>query len=175
MPKFRRVWAMPNRHTFLIKPIREEIESIISGLGEDAVIVDPFAGYNSLGNITNDLNPDAPTTHHMDALEFLMGLGDESADCILIDPPYSPRQVAECYRGIGRNVTMQDTQLSRTMSMVKKQAARILRPGGVAVCCGWNSNGIGKSLGFRLKSVLIVPHGGGHNDTIVTSETKGVA
>jgi hypothetical protein len=33
MPKFRRVWAMPNRHTFLIKPIREEIESVISGLG----------------------------------------------------------------------------------------------------------------------------------------------
>lgn len=40
------------------------------------------------------------------------------------------------------------------------------------MCCGWNSNGLGKGRGFELDELLIVAHGGSKNDTIVTVEEK---
>jgi hypothetical protein len=54
----------------------------------------------------------------------------------------------------------------------KREVARIVRPGGLVVCCGWRSGGMGKSNGMELLEVLLVPHGGDHNDTIVTVEKK---
>ena len=46
------------------------------------------------------------------------------------------------------------------------------KPNGVALCFGWNSNGVGKTRGFEMQEVLIVPHGGSKNDTICTVERK---
>ena len=37
---------------------------------------------------------------------------------------------------------------------------------------GWNSGGIGYKYGFEIKRILMVPHGGWHNDTICTVEVK---
>lgn len=37
---------------------------------------------------------------------------------------------------------------------------------------GWNSGGIGKTNGFEIEQILLVPHGGWHNDTICTVERK---
>ena len=37
---------------------------------------------------------------------------------------------------------------------------------------GWNSGGIGKKYGFEIIRILLVPHGGWHNDTICTVEVK---
>ena len=39
---------------------------------------------------------------------------------------------------------------------------------------GWNSGGIGKSYGFKIARILLVPlpHGGWQNDTICTVEIK---
>jgi 16S rRNA G966 N2-methylase RsmD len=34
---------------------------------------------------------------------------DNSVDVILFDPPYSGRQVAECYKKLNKTVTMNDT------------------------------------------------------------------
>ena len=50
--------------------------------------------------------------------------------------------------------------------------ARKIKIGGLAISCGWNTNGVGKTRGFRMIEILIVPHGGGHNDTLVTVEEK---
>jgi hypothetical protein len=55
---------------------------------------------------------------------------------------------------------------------VKDALHERLKRGGVAVCCGWNSSGFGVGRGYRLTDVLLVAHGGAHNDTIVTVETK---
>lgn len=92
-----RVWAMPNKWTFSIKPIKQLIGEEMTG----GLWIDPFAGECSPASITNDLNPERPTTYHMDALEFLKTFDDNSVDGVLYDPPYSPRQVKECYDGIG--------------------------------------------------------------------------
>ena len=56
--------------------------------------------------------------------------------------------------------------------MCRTELARVVKPGGKVICCGWNTTGMGKSRGFRMDRILLVPHGGQRNDTIVTVETK---
>ena len=88
------------------------------------------------------------TDYHLDALEFLKLIESESADCVLYDPPYSLRQVVEHYKGVGRNVTQETTQATwRARHLDEIQ--RILKPGGKALCFGWNSNGVGKKKRIR--------------------------
>lgn len=55
---------------------------------------------------------------------------------------------------------------------VKDECSRITKPGGIALCFGWNSNGMGKSRGFDIREILLVAHGGKHNDTICMAEVK---
>lgn len=43
---------------------------------------------------------------------------------------------------------------------------------GYAICFGWNSVGFGKQRGFEIIEILLICHGGHHNDTIVTVERK---
>lgn len=57
-------------------------------------------------------------------------------------------------------------------SEVKNEMARIIRPGGKAICFGWNSMGLGINRGFEMLEILLVPHGGSKNDTIVTVEKR---
>lgn len=159
---------MPNSKTFQIKPIKEFVEKYID---DTSVIIDPFANDCKYGTITNDLNPEYDTDYHMDALDFLKEIKTESADVVLYDPPYSLRQVVECYKGFGKTVTQETTQSSwraRHLDEIK----RILKPNGIALCFGWNSNGVGKTRGFEMIDVLLVPHGGSKNDTICTAERK---
>ena len=134
------------------------------------VWVDPFAGVKSPATITNDLNPERPTDYHMDALAFLKTFADNSVDGVLYDPPYSQRQVKECYDGIQGGLKWDGR--TTFWSETKNEAARILRPGGKVICFGWNSMGLGAKRGFTMQRILLVPHGGTRNDTICTVEVK---
>lgn len=165
----RRVWAMPHSDTFKVAPIYQFVAAHLT----EGVWLDPFARNTPFRArcVTNDLNPDTPTDFHMESLEFLRRYDDSTVDGVIFDPPYSPRQISECYKSVGRAVHMRDTQ-SAFYSERKKEVARVLRHGGKALCFGWNSGGIGKSLGFELIDLLLVPHGGWHNDTICTAEVK---
>ena len=162
-----RKWCMPNKNTFDIKPIKEIINKYLV----DGIIIDPFANKNKIATITNDLDEQYDTNYHMDATDFLRMFDDESVDMILYDPPYSPRQVSECYKNLGMTVNMKTTQASY-WSNQKKEIGRILKPNGIVITCGWNSGGIGKKYGMEIQEILLVPHGGWHNDTIVTIEKK---
>lgn len=169
-----RKWAMPNKETFTIAPIRDLIGKYIANAATDSVWIDPFVRnsvFKSKMKYTNDLNPEFTATHHMDALDFLKQIEDTSVGGVLFDPPYSARQVSECYKGVGRNVTSTDTQ-SSFYSKLKKEITRIIRPGGTVISFGWNSNGMGLTNGFEMVELLLVSHGGHHNDTIVTVEKK---
>lgn len=163
-----RIWAMSNSRTFNIKPIQKFVERHLINA---SVIVDPFANECKYGTITNDLNPEFNTTYHLDALDFLNQLPSESADVVLYDPPYSLRQVSECYKGFGLDVT-QETTRSSWRARHLDEIARILKPGGKCLCFGWNSNGVGKKRGFEMTELLLVAHGGSKNDTICTAEIK---
>jgi hypothetical protein len=164
--QMNRIWQMPNSNTFEIKPIKELIEKYATGL-----IIDPFANKNKIATITNDLNTEYDTDYHIDATEFLKIFEENSIDTVLYDPPYSPRQVSECYKKFGMTVNMQTTQASY-WSKQKEQIGKITKIGGIVITCGWNSGGIGKKYGFKIIEILLVPHGGWHNDTIVTVERK---
>ncbi len=157
---------MPNKHTFLIQPIAELLARYV-GKGW----IDPFAGYNSPAEITNDLNPKCPTTYHMKALDFLRGLNG-SFNGVLFDPPYSTGQVKECYESVGIRFMQNDAQMVVRWTPEKVEIARLIKPGGYAISFGWNSNGIGIKYGFQIEEILLVAHGGAHNDTIVTVERK---
>ena len=165
--QINRKWCMPNKNTFDIKPIKEVIDKYMV----EGVIIDPFANKNKIATITNDLDEQYDTNYHMDATDFLKMFEDNSVDMVLYDPPYSPRQVSECYKNLGKAVNMQTTQTSY-WSNQKKEIGRILKPNGIVITCGWNSGGIGKKYGMEIQEILLVPHGGWHNDTIVTVERK---
>lgn len=165
--KFSRVWAMPNSRTFQIKPIKEFIDRhLVVGIS-----IDPFANTSRICTITNDLDPDMGCVYCLDAYEFLQLFDDESVDFVLFDPPYSPRQVAEEYRRLGKTVNMETTQ-SSYWSKMKNEIARITKPGGVVLSFGWNTNGIGKKRGFDQVEIMIVDHGGAHNATLCLAEKK---
>jgi hypothetical protein len=165
--KITREWAMPSKHTFTIKPIKLLIERYV---GDGDGWIDPFAGDNSPAEMTNDLNPKKKAGCNMHALEFVKMVSGEF-NGILFDPPYSPRQVKECYNSFGVSAWKKDTQ---GFSAVKRAAATRIVPGGYAISFGWNSNGFGKKLGFEAIEMLVVAHGGNHNDTICLVERKGI-
>lgn len=161
-----RQWAMPSRHTFLIKPIAGLLKKYIgNGIGW----IDPFAGENSPAEITNDMNPEKPAQYHLHAKEFAQVLAGTYKG-VLFDPPYSLRQVKECYDSIGVKLFQEDTQ--RFPQNVKEIVAGKIEMGGIAITFGWNSQGFGKNLGFKMIEIMLVAHGRGHNDTIVTVERK---
>lgn len=163
-----RKWAMPSSKTFSIKPIAELIDKYnVDG----CVSIDPFANDSKIAMITNDIDTQYDTDYNMDATDFLKMFADESVDLVLYDPPYSARQISECYKKLGMSVNMQTTQASYWTKQ-KKEIARILRKGGHCITCGWNSGGIGSSNGFEIQEILLVAHGGWHNDTIVTVDKK---
>jgi len=165
---------MPSAETFTIEPVAA---LLARWLGCRSVIVDPFARDSRIGTHRNDLNPATAADWHLDARDFLRRLAADGveADAVLFDPPYSPRQIAEVYQQIGRPCSTEDTQNARLYREVRDLATALLRPGGVAISCGWNSSGFGVERGFTLREVLIVAHGGAHNDTIVTVETYDAA
>ncbi len=164
-----RIWAMPNKWTFRIPPIQALLCEELKGC---EIIVDPFAGQYSPATITNDINPKRPTQHHLDALEFLRGLPDGIADAVLYDPPYSIRQAKECYEDFGADKFDIHPSNMEWWAECKNQCGRVAKADSKVICCGWSSNGLGMNRGFEMKRILLVPHGGHRNDTIVTVEVK---
>ena len=170
VPKMQRAWAMPNSLTFSIKPIRELIEATIA---DCASVCDPFVRNSPFKSrcVSNDLDTSVDAHFHMDALDFLKSRSDSEFDAVLFDPPYSPRQVSECYKRMGLSVNMATTQAS-FWSNLKREIQRVVMPGGVVITFGWNSGGIGQKYGFDIEQILLVAHGGWHNDTICTVERR---
>jgi len=145
--RVRRIWAMPNKRTFTIKPIKELLKKYIS---DWKIVIDPF-----------------PFDYSKDATEYLNELTDGFNVIAVFDPPYSPRQLKECYKGKGEY----DTKAS-TWSNWKNLLSKKIKKGGKIISFGWNSNGMGIKRGFKIIELLIVPHGAMHNDTICTVEEK---
>ena len=164
-----RAWAMPNKQTFSIKPISEFIERWKHET--PGIWIDPFGGQNKYAEFKNDLNPDIDADSHLDAIEFLRSISKHDGINIFFDPPYSPRQISECYHSVGIKTNIHTTQ-SSWYSNIKDEIAQLVSTGGIVISASWNSNGIGKNRGFEIEEIMIVAHGGWHNDTIVVAERK---
>lgn len=61
-----RVWQMPNKNIFAIKPIKALIDKY--SFGE---IIDPFANSNKIAIITNDLDEQYNTDYQLGCIGFL--------------------------------------------------------------------------------------------------------
>lgn len=158
---------MPNKHTFKMNPIRDILNKYVgNGIGW----IDPFAGENSPAEFTNDLNPCKPTKYHLYAHEF-SELMQGKFKGVIFDPPYSLRQIKECYDEIGALYTDNWTN-DASFGKVKDILAGKIENGGYAISFGWSSMGFGINRGFQMIEILLVPHGGHHYDTIVTVERK---
>ncbi len=166
--RVERIWSMPNKNTFEIPPIKGLLEEEVD---LSKYWIDPFANRNKIASVTNDLNLEYDTDYHLDALDFLKLFEDASVDGVLYDPPYSPRQVSECYNDVGYTVTW-DTTKASFWGNHKREISRIVKIGGKVITFGWNSGGIGYKYGFEIERILLVAHGGWHNDTICTVEVK---
>src|SRR3990167_4608062 len=150
--KITRIWAMPSRWTFTIKPITELLKEEVKDKGE--LWCDPFAGENSPADIQNDINQDTPAKHHLDALTFLKTLESNWYDGVLYDPPYSITQ-ARMYGTLTPLGEKRFTSM-KYWADCKNEIARILKPGGKAICFGWSSMGLGKNRGFEMNRILLV-------------------
>lgn len=165
----RRVWAMPSADTFDIPVIADFVKW---RLKHSKCSIDPYARNKRWATYTNDLNPATAAEHHMDAEEFLSMLVNQgvTADLVILDPPYSPRQIKDCYDSIGMTPTESDCQISATHKRRKALIEKLVPPGGVVLKFGWNTGGMGK--GWTQEEILLVCHGGNHNDTICTAERR---
>lgn len=170
LPMFR-AFAGPSSDTFDVPPIGGFVRKYLL---RSKISIDPFARNKRWATYTNDLNPDTAAESHLDAEEFLRQLAANGvkADLLIFDPPYSPRQIAECYAGIGRTVTMQDTQSCVLYSRVRSAIPAVLSENGIVLSFGWNSNGMGRKHGFAMIEMLVVAHGAAHNDTICIAEQR---
>ena len=164
---FRRVWAMPNADTFSVPDMGNMVKKY---LRESVVSVDPFARNKRWATHTNDINPNTEAEHHMEARDFLRHLVKEGvkADLVIFDPPYSPRQVSEVYSEIGLTATMKDTQTAAMKKECRTLMRQLCEPGSVVLSFGWNTVGMGK--GWHTEEIMLVCHGGDHNDTICMAD-----
>ena len=157
--EIKRIFAMPNHLTFDIKPIKELLDRyVIDGKGW----IDPFANNSERTEYSNDLNPDCKTKYHLDAFEFVEQL-EGKYHGVLFDPPYSMHQTNQMYKGYG---------LRKQVSVIMDILSNKIEVGGFAISFGWSTNGFGKSRGFEIVEILLVAHGGSHNDTTCVVERK---
>lgn len=163
--KISYAWVMPNHNTFEMKPVKQFIEQHLEGFS-----CDPFARNSKIAFVTNDINYSFNTDYNLDALQFLKLFPENHFDSLLFDPPYSLRQLKECYDGIGLALT--GHQSKKFYSDIKDEISRIIKPGGIVLSFGWSSVGMGKQRGFQKKELKLLCHGGIHNDTICLKEVK---
>ncbi len=159
--KMDRVWAMPSTRQFSIPAIARLIREECDGCDQKSVI-EPF-----------------PYQAKRDAFEYLKSLPTASVSVCLLDPPYSSKQAVDNYNvdnnngsssSVFRTITWQSPKAF--WSQMRDEITRVIRPGGKCITLAWNSQGIGKGRGFEITRILLVAHGGGRNDTILTVEKK---
>lgn len=171
MIKFSREWDMPNAETFSIPTIGAFVKRYLLA---SKVSIDPFARNKRWATYTNDINPNTAADSHMEAADFLHDLHKRgvTADLLLFDPPYSPRQLKECYDSMGRKMQMEDGQTARLRKEWRLAALPLLNKEAVVLTFGWNTVGFGKEFGFEIEEIMLVCGGADHNDTICMAERR---
>lgn len=165
---FSRAFAMPSAETFSIRPIADFVRRY---LASSKISIDPFSRNKTLATWCNDIDPATAAPVHMDAEDFCRSFHC-TVDLALFDPPYSPRQISECYKNFGREVTAKDTQNAALYKRVRDALDPLIALDGIVLSFGWSSNGMGKGRGYQIEEVMMVAHGGAHNDTICIAERK---
>ena len=154
---FEHIRCPLHRFTFQNKPIRHWVERNCEGS-----VLNLFAGKTILDipETRNDVDPDMPAGHHLDALEFLETWNGPRFRTILLDPPYAYRKSMELYKG---NICSPFRQL-------KDAALQCIEPGGLVITFGYHSIVMGANRQFQLERLALFSHGGAIHDTIASVE-----
>lgn len=162
-----RAWGMPSKWTFDVLPIKSLLEKYEVGEGW----IDPFCGLRSPAEFRNDLNPENKhAEYNLEAIDFL-NLKDWKIKGALFDPPYSLTQVSKSYNDIGLKFKGKENPTGG-FPKVRDRIAQLLPKNGICISFGWNTTGLGKNRSTEIIEIVIVPHGGNRNDTLVTVERK---
>jgi len=181
-PIWIREWAMPNKDTLTIRPIRELVERYIESVPRErgvlsrlGPVVDPFARNCELADITNDRDTATAATHHMDVDDFLamlqamLRISGMRPRLVIFDPPYTYNQLRESYK---QRLTQAEAHRFGIWTKAKNMIAEMQASGDRVIHMGHHSNGMCKKRGYGIIEGLIVAHGGAHNDTLVIVEEK---
>jgi hypothetical protein len=152
--------------------------------------IDPFARECITSNvgkwghwiISNDLNEQMPTDHHMEANDFGEFIERSYAnfgpkvDLVFFDPPYTLRMLKDHY--LDDNLKIEETiplwQTNNMWGRCKDSLAKVIRLGGYVISFGYHTHGFGKHRGFEKKEVLILEQAGSPDryDLLITVEQK---
>ena len=67
---------------------------------------------------------------------------------------------------------MKDTQSAVLYQRVRDALIEVLTDDAVVLSFGWNSVGMGVGRRFKQAEILLVCHGGAHNDTVCLAERR---
>lgn len=152
---------MPRAMTFLMPKTRAWVESKLNGL-----TLNIFGGLIRLPNsVHNDLNQSLLKEGDLsfDACDLASWIDHAGRyDTLVFDPPYSFHQAVVSY-GMARK---------QKVSHARDVVEYVLKPAGRVISLGWNSTGMSGGRGFTKEALLLVNHGGSHNDTIVLAEQR---
>jgi len=167
--KIERFWQMPSKNTLSIHCFRDKFNDYNFG-----VSIDLFAKDCNMAHITNDLNKETKAQYHMLAIDFLKMLEIKRIhpNVVIYDPPYSLRQVKECYDSFGTGFTHKDSQNAIRWTIERDKISELQRRGDIVLSFGWSSTCMGKKRGYRILEIILCSHGSAHNDTICVIEEK---
>lgn len=171
MIDFTRVHQPPRKYTFEMPEVKEWVIKWCKGN-----ILNLFAGKTvlNLKEIRVDKDPRLLLIDYdMDVVDFanhwINGRNNPDADIyypkfdtVIIDPPYNWRKAKEKYGGryIGQYPILKDKLLE-----IITNDARV-------ISFGYSSVGMSHIRGFKEIAILLVCHGGDHNDTIGLVEER---
>lgn len=67
---------------------------------------------------------------------------------------------------------MAETQSAVLYQRVRNLMAPVLTDDATVLSFGWNTTGMGDGRGWEIIEILLVAHGGAHNDTLCMAERK---
>lgn len=128
-------------------------------------LCDPFSNNKTVRRqgttlVTNDLNPKFNADYCMDANDFAEEMYKQQKlfDLVLFDPPYSLRQLKDCYESIGQELPHWQTQ--NMWGRAKDALAKCIAPGGYVISLGWSSHGFGERRGFEKQEIHNIEQSG---------------
>ena len=158
----------PTGNSFDTNDLTDLIKGFNGVVVVDEAYID-FSSKQSLISLINDNNNLIITqtmskAYGMAGIRLGMGFSNQKIINYLnkIKPPYNINVLTE-------RIALKELN---NIDEIKKNIDLVLKKDSKVISFGWNSNGIGKENGFMQIEILIVAHGGNHNDTICVVENK---
>jgi hypothetical protein len=161
--KITNISSCPYENPHIRRILDKEIDRMMWKTKGEGLGVDGFARESFVNDLqcflTNDLNPAFATDYNMEWKDFGQFIKDRTLqgfrgpDLVFFDPPYSLRQLKDCYNGIGKDLDLWQTQ---NMWRDGKDAIASCMPvGSRVVSLGWSTAGFGQKRGFEKVAVYV--------------------